>query len=563
MTRLRNIPLFWRIQAMVALLVLGFLATIGNMLHIENQRALDARANELHALVQVAHGIAQSLQVEEAAGKLTHAAALERFRQAVRAMRYGSGDYIYAYATDGTVVVLPAQPELDGTNRIDLKDARGHYSIRDMIAKAAAGGGIMHTVYQRPGTTTPPMAKINYIEAFQPWDIIIASGVFIDDIERDSRTLLIQTGIIVTCAIGIATVLAWMLGRSITRPLVRLEGAMTALAAGDLSVDIALGTRGDEIGRMARSVEVFKTNAKDKHAMEDARIRADEETRATQRRTAGEIADRLQTQLGKVAGALASASTRLTATAGDMRTATDQADAQAASARTLVDQTASNVETVASATEQLASSVNEISSQVSKSSTIAVRAVDEARRTDGLVQTLAQTATKIGNIVQVISGIAGQTNLLALNATIEAARAGDAGKGFAVVASEVKSLATQTAKATDEIAAQIGQIQLATQDAVTAIASIGATINEISQLSGGIAAAVEQQGAATQEISRNVRQAASGTIEVSDRIAGASKAVSSAGESAGNVLTAAGELSQQSRELSEQLVRLVDEVRAA
>ncbi|MEA2729471.1 MAG: methyl-accepting chemotaxis protein [Acetobacteraceae bacterium] len=563
MTRLRNLPLAFRLLGMVVLLITGFLATTIDMLRIEKDRALDARASQLHAIVQVAHGIAQSLQTDEAAGKLTHADALESFRKAVRAMRYGpSNDYVYSYATDGTVIVLPPQPELDGTNRIDLKDATGRYSIRLLIEKAAAGGGIMESIYQRPGTTVPAR-KMNYVESFAPWNIIIATGVFIDDIEGDSRALLIRTSIVTAGIVGLSALLAWLVGRSLTRPLSRLEAAMTGLAAGDMSVELSDDKRGDEIGRMARAVGVFKTNAREKQALETARVQADEAARTAQRRTANDVADRLQAQLGELAGSLASTSTRLTATAGEMRGATDQADQQAGSAKTLVDRTATNVETVAAATEELAGSVNEISSQVAKSSTIAIRAVAEARRTDGLVQALAQTATKIGNIVQVISGIAGQTNLLALNATIEAARAGDAGKGFAVVASEVKSLATQTAKATDEIAAQIGQIQVATRDAVTAIASIGTTIDEISQLSGGIAAAVEQQGAATQEISRNVRQAASGTLEVSERIAGASKAVSAAGESAGNVLDAASDLSAQSRELSEQLVRLVDEVRAA
>jgi methyl-accepting chemotaxis protein len=562
MHRLRNIPLAWRLLGMVGLLVIGFLATIFHVLEIEKVRALDARATELRAIVQTARGIAQSLQADEAAGKLTHAAALDSFRSTIHAMRYGANDYIFVYANDGTLVALPPQPQLEGVNRIDLKDNTGHYSIRELIAKAAAGGGVMQSLYPRPGTTVP-VAKMNYVEGFQPWDILIAAGVFVDDVESESQALQIRTAIIAGCVIGFAVLLAWLVGRSVTRPFGRLEEAMTALAAGDLSVQVSDSDRGDEIGRMARAVAVFKTNAEEKQALEAARIRTDEEAHARQRRTANEVADRLQAQLGKVAGSLAQASTRLTATAGEMRGATDQADEQAVSAKQSVDRTAANVETVASATEQLASSVNEISSQVAKSSTIAVRAVEEARRTDGLVQALAQSATTIGNIVQVISGIAGQTNLLALNATIEAARAGDAGKGFAVVASEVKGLATQTAKATDEIAAQIGQIQLATQEAVAAIAGIGATINEISQLSSGIAAAVEQQSAATQEISRNVRQAASGTQEVSERIAGASRAVSSAGESAGNVLSAAGDLSAQSRELSEQLVRLVGEVRAA
>ncbi len=543
-------------------MVAGFLAMTADLLHIQNQRAMQARVASLHALVQAAKGTAADLLQEEEAGRITHQAALDSFRGALHAMRYGSGDYLFAYTMDGTVVAMPPQPQIEGENRLDLTDPSGHYVVRDLIGAAANGGGVTQTLYPRPGTTVP-VPKLNYIEPFEPWNILIGTGVFIDDLQADEWALLLRTATAATVAIGLAAALAWLLGRSVSHPLRRLEHEMTALAVGDLSIVIADHQRGDEIGRMARAVEVFKTAAEEKQAMEAARIHAEHEARTKQRHLAGEVADKLQTQLGQVAGALQTAAQKLIGSAGEMRSAAQRADEEAVSAKTLVDGTASNVATVAGATEQLASSVTEISGQVARSSVIAIRAVEEARRTDGLVQALAETAARVGGIVQVINGIAGQTNLLALNATIEAARAGDAGKGFAVVASEVKSLASQTAKATDEIAAQIQQIQAATSDAVKAIGSIGATIDEISQLSGGIAAAVEEQGAATQEISRNVRQAASFTQDVSRRIAGTSQAVSAAGGSAADVLTAAEALSVQSRMLTEQLGRLVDQVRAA
>jgi methyl-accepting chemotaxis protein len=229
----------------------------------------------------------------------------------------------------------------------------------------------------------------------------------------------------------------------------------------------------------------------------------------------------------------------------------------------MVEQTSLSVQTVATAAEELSSSIAEISRQVSHSAAIAGRAVEDARRTDGIVQMLAQTAGRIGDVVGLIASIADQTNLLALNATIEAARAGDAGKGFAVVASEVKSLASQTAKATEEIGTQITQIQQATRDAVTAIGSIGTTIDEISRIAAGIASAVEQQGAATQEISRSITQAASGTRELPGHLDAARAAVDQTEKLSADVLGAAAELTERSRQVAGQVGQIAGEIKAA
>jgi methyl-accepting chemotaxis protein len=221
------------------------------------------------------------------------------------------------------------------------------------------------------------------------------------------------------------------------------------------------------------------------------------------------------------------------------------------------------VQTVAAAAEELASSISEISRQVAQSAKVADKALDDAKRTDTVVQALADSANKIGEVVGLISNIAGQTNLLALNATIEAARAGDAGKGFAVVASEVKNLATQTGKATDDISRQITQIQIATKEAVDSIRGISATISEISQIAAAIAAAVEEQGSATQEIARNVQEAASGTQEVSSNIVGVSQGANDTGSAAGEVLSAAGDLSRQAEQLRAEVGQYIDGVKAA
>jgi ABC-type transporter Mla subunit MlaD len=262
-------------------------------------------------------------------------------------------------------------------------------------------------------------------------------------------------------------------------------------------------------------------------------------------------------------GVVASAATELEATARSMAATTGETTAQATNVTAAIQAASVNVQTVASAAEELSASIGEISRQVAQSAEIADRAVQDANRTDAIVKTLAEGAQKIGDVVGLISTIAGQTNLLALNATIEAARAGEAGKGFAVVASEVKSLANQTAKATEDISHQVAQIQNATKEAVSAIEAISETIGEVSRIAASIAAAVEEQGAATQEIARNVHEAATGTHDVSVNIAGVSQGATDTGSAASQVLTAAGELSTQAERLSGDVQRFVSDVKAA
>ena len=275
------------------------------------------------------------------------------------------------------------------------------------------------------------------------------------------------------------------------------------------------------------------------------------------------LAQGFEAKAGQLVGQVASAATELRTTAECMTGTASEAQHQATNIAAAAEEASVNVQTVAAAAEQLASSITEISRQVAQSAKVAGKAREDARRTDGVVQALSEGAQKIGEVVDLISDIAGQTNLLALNATIEAARAGDAGKGFAVVASEVKSLATQTAKATDDIAHQIAQIQTATKDAVDSIRGIGATIGEISEIAAGIAAAVEEQGSATQEIARNVQQAAAGTQEVSSNIVGVSKGAGDTGAAANQVLGAAGELSKQAEQLRSEVSGFIIGVKAA
>ena len=272
---------------------------------------------------------------------------------------------------------------------------------------------------------------------------------------------------------------------------------------------------------------------------------------------------RIATNVKDVVDVVAAAATEMDSTAQTMTATADSTSLQATAVAAASEEASTNVQTVAAAAEQLASSITEISRQVAKSSEIALSAAEEAERTNETVETLAEAGQKIGEIVELINNIAGQTNLLALNATIEAARAGDAGKGFAVVASEVKSLANQTAKATEEIAEQIGAIQTVTNETVTAITSIRGTIGNINEIAAGIASAVEEQGAATEEITRNVQQASDGTAEVSKNITGVTQGANETSSAASQVQAAAGELSNNAAKMNDEIMAFLKQLNAA
>jgi len=383
------------------------------------------------------------------------------------------------------------------------------------------------------------------------------------EIQSDAQSTLYILCSFTIILLLITGVLVFLIVRGITKPISGITEAMTELADGNLAVEIEGIDRGDEIGTMANTVQVFKDNAKRVKKMEAQQAESEKRAEQEKHELMNGMADNFQTSVGDVITIVSSASTQLQASAQALTVASENTNEQASAVASASNQASANVQTVASAAEELSSSINEIGRQVKQSSEMADSAVSESEHANTMVQGLATDADKIGEVVSLITDIAEQTNLLALNATIEAARAGEAGKGFAVVASEVKNLANQTARATDEISSQIGGIQDATKGSAEAIASITRTIGQISETTTAIAAAVEEQGAATQEIARNVEQAAAGTTDVSENISGVTAAAAETGQSASEVLAAAGELSVQSEFLSTEVSKFIAEVRHA
>ncbi len=395
-----------------------------------------------------------------------------------------------------------------------------------------------------------------------PWSLLV--NLPLDKVEAPISELRNFT---IAGGIGLLVLLMaslWFMTRQVVgKPLQRSIATVTALASGDLQVQVSDVDRGDEIGTVNKALQVFKDNMIRNREMEREGKEAEVRAAADRKAAMIQLADGFEASVKGIVETVASAATEMQSTASVMTHTADTTSQQATAVAAASEQASANVQTVAAATEELSSSIAEIGRQINSSSRIAGQAVSEAERTNETMKMLVQAAEQIGQVVELINSIAGQTNLLALNATIEAARAGEAGKGFAVVASEVKTLATQTARATEEIQVKVKDIQGATGGAQAAIASIGRTIGQMNEITTTIATAIEEQSAATRDISSNVGQAARGTDEVSVNITGVTQAAGETGAAASQVLGASEGLAREAEKLRGEVTSFIATVRAA
>jgi len=541
---------------------LAMAAAVWAATSILHQRMVDDRIGKLRAVTEIAYEQAQVLDSLVKAGKLSRDDAMARFKEVGRGLWF---DNHRAYVTiadlDGINMLNPAVPKIEGTRGVKMPN--GRYIIDSFVdAVKTSDEGLSLYDYPKPGETlaTP---KMTFVKKFGPWGLVIAAGVYLDDLETDYRAALYKlagAGLLLVLVSGGVMLLV---SRNITNSLKHLKDKMERLVGGDLSVDVSEAARSDEIGEMAKAVQVFKDNAVAMRTMQSEQAELKERVEAEKKQTMRGMADSFEARIGGIVSAVSNAAATMQSTARKMSDSTASTQTRTSAVAAGAEKSTANVQTVAAASEQLTASIGEISRQVAQASKVAGQANAESGRTNVSVAGLADSAQKIGEVVAFITQIASQTNLLALNATIEAARAGEAGRGFAVVASEVKTLATQTSKATDDIRAQIEAIQAETAEALAAIRRISDTIVEVNQISVTIAAAMEQQGTATQDITRNVQEAAGSAKQVSANINGVGEAVAATGQAASDLLIEADRLAQQAKTLQVEIGDFLDTVRAA
>jgi methyl-accepting chemotaxis protein len=421
----------------------------------------------------------------------------------------------------------------------------------------AGSTGILHTTDYRGARVVSVYGPLEYLGT--KWALLVE--IDRSEVAAPVRRLALVMGLLVLAVAAVLVVAGRRIAGGITTPILGLTGTMTTLADGKLEIDIPGTERSDELGEMARAVEVFKSNGLEVRRLEAAQKEREAREAEERKRLRLQLADEFEANVGQVVQAVSAAAEELQVTAQGMSALSEETSAQAGSVAAAAEQSSVNLGAVAAATEEMSGSIGEINRQVKLSSEIAEQAVSSSRTADENVERLTQSVARIGEVAELIKSVADQTNLLALNATIEAARAGEAGKGFAVVADEVKTLAGQTTRATEDIRQQILAIQHDTQEAARSIKAIGSVIMQNDEIVTSIAGAMEEQGATTHEIARNVEQAATGTREVSCNVQNLNAAAEETGSASGQVLSAARDLSQNAGLLAQAVQNFLRKVR--
>lgn len=461
-----------------------------------------------------------------------------------------------------------------------LKTLKDGFSLSDEEAKLLKQARGFHKEYVEAYSAVQDMLEIDPATAFVymppvrlAYDQYISTITKLNDLQgtlikkaydnsiENAEAAKKETYSLLALALLVASIVTWILGALLSRPMGRLTKIMKRLADNDLSVKVLYRGRKDEIGAMAETVQVFKDNAEGMRRLEQAQKEQEKHAQDEKKRSMRALADDFEQSIKSVVNMVRQSSEEVHRSAENLTTLSQQVANQTNEVSQVTAQSSENVASVATAAEELSSSIQEISGQVAKSTQIASEAVIQAQKANDMVQGLSEATTKIGDVIEMITDIANQTNLLALNATIEAARAGEAGKGFAVVASEVKSLASQTAKATEEIAEQITNVQDATKTAVDTIQAVTKTIDEISEISSTISAAVEEQGASTQGITQNIQETARGTQEVSANVGQVNQAMADAEGAADQVLEISNTLVEEAGNLDRDVQSFIEKIR--